>query len=94
MSISGFATSLVAGLAITGATMLVPYTYCQNGDGRGIPFSAVCPSCGATRAAIGRVEGQYNQVLDPLKLGGNVLLWTGAIAGTQSWLRRRRLPKR
>lgn len=81
---------LLCGLGITLFTLLIPYTYCQNGDGRGLPFAAICPSCGGTFASLGARQDRCTQVFDPLKLVGNIALWGGTAAGGLSWFQRRR----
>ena len=90
LSRKGVLHSLAWGLVLTGLTTLAPYRYCENGNGRGLPFAVYGPSCGATFAAVGRpADGRIGGVVDLAKLLGDVLLWGGLAGGARAFLARR-----
>jgi hypothetical protein len=85
--------AILGGVVLTGLTMLFPYEFCLNGPGRGIPFAASCPVCEGTFASIGGGDGKTaRQVLDLLRLSGDILLWSGACVGVLALLNRSHRP--
>lgn len=79
------------GVALTAATMLIPYQYCMDGPGRGLPFAVYSPSCGAWFPVFAFNESKIPQILDLGGGLGDVLVWGLAAAFVRYRLSRPRV---
>jgi hypothetical protein len=70
--------SLLWGVAITSATLLVDYQYCMDGPGRGFPFAVYSPLCGAWFPVFAFDRSKIPQILDGGGFIGDVLAWGAA----------------
>lgn len=82
--------ALGLGLLVTLVTLLVPYAYCYNGDARGFPLAAIIPACESGPVQFGRGRLPGIQVVDALRVAGDVLIWGGMAFGLLGYLDRRR----
>lgn len=89
-TVNRFMLSFLWGVAITTATMLLPYQYCMDGPGRGFPFAVFCPMCGAWLPVFSFDQSKIPQILDLGAFIGDVLLWGVAAGYVRTWLTRPR----
>ena len=71
--ISGF------GVLFTLMTLLMPYEFCMDGPGRGLPFAIVAPYHGETEWWVlptDKTEKRFAPAFDLRSLGGDLLVWT------------------
>ncbi len=69
---------LVASLALTVLTMLLPYAGCVCGDNRGLPFAIVRPLCGSPEHHVHLDDRPKSTqtVFDYSALAVDILIWT------------------
>jgi hypothetical protein len=83
--------SLAAGALLSLLSLAIAYPCCLNGNARGFPFAAYLPVCESTPFWF-RIEAlvQGPHVYDPVRLLGNLLLWSGLVLAGWHWVDRLR----
>lgn len=77
------------GILIAMVSLLIPYQYCMDGPGRGLPFAVYSPNCGAWWVIHVLDDSKIPQILDLGGFAADVLFWIGVVVLTRYFLRRR-----
>jgi hypothetical protein len=90
-ALNPFITCVASGILITAALMLVPYEYCIDGTGRGLPLAVLHPMHGSSAGVVRlQADTKGGQGLDFLGLASDSAMWSALLAGVCLYVRKTR----